>query len=329
MQLTTDLLTNLLHPPILAFILGMLAVACKSDLEVPPQIAKFLGLYLLFHIGIKGGEELFHSGFTFESIRIIGVCTLVSFITPWLFNKILKLRLNIYDAGAIAASYGSISAINFIASSSILDASNIPYSGYMVACMAFMESPAVIAGLIIIGLAKHSTDSTQDKPKLKMKNVLHEALFNGSVFLLIGSMLIGFLSGHNGEVELKSFVDDIFKGMLSFYMLDMGILAAHKIKGIKGNILFLGSFALFYPIISAVFAILLAKIIGLNIGNAFLFTTLVSSCSFIAVPSSLRLTTPEANMGILLAMSLGITFVFNIIFGPSIYLPVIQYLWGL
>ena len=207
MQLTTDLLTNLLHPPILAFILGMLAVACKSDLEVPPQIAKFLGLYLLFHIGIKGGEELFHSGFTFESIRIIGVCTLVSFITPWLFNKILKLRLNIYDAGAIAASYGSISAINFIASSSILDASNIPYSGYMVACMAFMESPAVIAGLIIIGLAKHSTDSTQDKPKLKMKNVLHEALFNGSVFLLIGSMLIGFLSGHNGEVELKSFVD--------------------------------------------------------------------------------------------------------------------------
>lgn len=329
MSLILDSFTNLLHAPILAFILGLLAVALKSDLEIPPQIAKFLALYLLFHIGIKGGEELFHSGITIESFKVIGVCILISFVTPWIFNKILRVRLNVFDAGAIAASYGSISAVNFIASASLLDAAEITYSGYMVACMAFMESPAIIAGLIIIGFANKGADYSQDKTKLSFRKVLHEALFNGSVFLLIGSMLIGLLSGNSGQVELKPFVDDIFKGMLTFYMLDMGILAAQRIKGIKGNMLFLGSFALFYPIVSAVFAIFIAKFIGLNIGNAFLFTTLVSSSSFIAVPASMRLAAPQANIGILLAMSLGITFVFNIILGPPIYLPLIKYIWGL
>lgn len=298
MQILHDLFTNLAHPPILAFILGLLAVACKSDLEIPPTIAKFLSLYLLFHIGIKGGEELFHSGINFESFKVISICALISFLTPWLCYQFLKLKLNIYDAAAVAASYGSISAVNFIASASFLDSIHVSYSGYMVACMAFMESPAIIAGLLIIGIASRSQAQEEGKSRLRFRKLLHEALFNGSVFLLIGSMFIGLLSGNSGEAELKPFVSDIFKGMLSFYMLDMGLVAAQKIKGLKGNILFLGSFALFFPICSALIAALIAKVMGLSIGNAFLFTTLVSSSSFIAVPASMRLAVPQANMSI-------------------------------
>jgi uncharacterized protein len=333
MDFLHDIATNLSHPPMLAFVLGLLAVALKSDLEIPPQIAKFLSLYLLFHIGVKGGLELANSGFADGGLKVLMVCALISFVTPWLFFQILKLRLNIYDAATVAACYGSISAVNFIAGTAFLDANNISYSGYMVASMALMESPAVIAGLMIIGVILKSREKRKEEPEKKSKfgfrKIIHEALFNGSVFLLVGSMFIGYFTGANGEAELKPFIDDIFQGMLSFYMLDMGLIAAQRIKGIKGNILFLGSFALFYPIVSSVFAIFIAKFIGLSIGNAFLFTVLVTSSSFIAVPAAMRLAVPKANMGVALPMSLGITFVFNIIFGAPLYLPMIKYVWGL
>jgi hypothetical protein len=148
------------------------------------------------------------------------------------------------------------------------------------------------------------------------------------VFLLVGSLLIGYISGSSGEADLKPFVSDIFKGVLCFYMLDMGLLAGQKIKSLKNNFFFLASFALAYPVISAALAIMLAKFLGMSVGNALLFTTLVSSASFIAVPAAMRMAVPQANMGIILPMSLGITFVFNIIFGVPLYLPTIQYLWA-
>lgn len=332
MDIFTNISENFLHPPILAFLLGILAVFLKSDLEIPPQISKFLSLYLLFHIGIKGGQELFHSGITLDSLTVLVLCAAISFLTPWLFFPILRRSLTIYDAGSVAAAYGSISAVNFIAGASFLDSIGVSYSGYMVACMAFMESPAVIAGLLIIGLFQSLNKNTPNgkTQKINFGKVIHEALFNGSVFLLLGSIVIGYVSGHTGEVELKPFVSDIFKGMLSFYMLDIGLIAAQRMKGIKGgNILALGTFALLYPLVSSVFAIMLAKIFGMGIGNAFLFTVLVTSSSFIAVPASMRLAVPRANMGILLTMSLGITFVFNIIFGSAIYYPMIKYFYGL
>jgi len=327
--MTNDLINNFLHPYILFFILGVIAILIKSDLEVPAPVAKFLSLYLLFHIGIKGGEELFHSGFSPEIVKILGLCGLISFATPFLCYQFLRFKLNIYDAGAIAAAYGSISAVNFIAGTAFLDEHHIAYNGYMVASMALMESPAVIAGLIIIGLAlKKSPEGSNKDHKTSIGHVIHEALFNGSVFLLVGSLIIGYVSGANGELELKPFVTDIFKGMLCFYMLDMGILAGQKIKSLKGNVLFLGSFALLYPLISATAAIYLARLIGLGHGNALLFTVLVSSASFIAVPAAMRMAVPKANMSLLLPMALGITFVFNIIFGIPIYMTAINYVWG-
>ena len=329
MEIIQSITANFLHPPILFFILGMFAIMVKSDLEIPPQIAKFLSLYLLFDIGIKGGEELFHSGFSGDIIKILLVCGLISFLTPFICYKILRFKLDIYNAGAIAASYGSISAINFITSASFLDEHHITYNGFMVASMALMESPAVISGLLIIGLALKQESKKTSQPKMSLGKIVHEALFNGSVFLLVGSLVIGYLSGGVGEVELKPFVTDVFKGILCFYMLDMGLIAGQKLSSFKGNIVFLGSFALFYPLVAAVFAIPLARFLGMNVGNALLFTTLVSSSSFIAVPAAMRIAVPQSNMSLLLPMTLGITFVFNIILGVPIYLPVIKYIWGL
>lgn len=328
MSILDNFLHNILHPPVLFFLLGILAAVVKSDLDVPPQIAKFLSLYLLFDIGIKGGEELFHSGFNPSMLQILFVCALLSFLIPFACYKILRFKLNIYDAGTIAAAYGSISAINFIANSAFLDDHQIPYNGFMVAAMALMESPAIISGLLLIGLALRKESKNSGGIQTSFKKLFHEAVLNGPVFLLIGSLSIGYIAGSAGEAELKPFVADIFKGMLCFYMLDMGLVAGQKLKDFHGNVLFLGSFAVLYPIIAGTLSILLARALGMEIGNAVLFTTLVSSASFIAVPAAMRMTVPQANMSLLLPMSLGITFVFNIIFGAPLYLYIIKYVWA-
>ncbi len=328
MNIVESVVHNLLHPPVLFFILGMIAMFVKSDLEIPSQVSKFLALYLLFDIGIKGGEELFHSGLSPNMLQILCLCGLISFFTPFICYRILRLKLDIYNAGAIAASYGSISAVNFIASASFLEEHEIAYNGFMVASMALMESPAVIAGLLIIGLALKKQAKKNQESKVGLRKVIHEAFFNGSVFLLVGSLVIGYMAGGVGESELKPFVADIFKGVLCFYMLDMGIIAGQKIQDFKGNIFFLGSFALFYPVVAGTLAIFVAHAVGLSIGNALLFTTLVSSSSFIAVPAAMRIAVPQANMSLLLPMTLGITFVFNIIFGAPLYLSMINYVWG-
>ena len=307
MNILQDIVSNLTQAPMLAFILGLLAVVLKSDLEIPPQISKFLSLYLLFHIGIKGGQELFHSGFTREHHSITCLYHYF-FVTPWIFFWILNTKLNIYNAGAVAASYGSISAVNFIAGATFLDTMNIPYGGHMVACMALMESPAVIAGLMIIAVNLQKQGGEGAQEKTNFGEIIHEAMFNGSVLLLIGSMFIGYLAGDGGVHDLKPFVGDIFKGVCFAYIcLIWACFAANKIKEIKvANIAFIGSFALLYPLVACVPAVLIAKLIGLSVGNAFLFTVLITSCSFIAVPASMRLAAPKANMGLLLAMSLGI-----------------------
>lgn len=327
-EIIQGMLENFNHPSILFFVLGFIAVLLKSDLEIPPQVAKILSMYLLLDIGIKGGQELFNSGFSVDMFKTLFVCGLISFLTPFICYKILKIKLDTFNAAAIAAAYGSISAVNFIASASFLEEHSIPYSGYMVASMALMESPAIIAGLVIIGLEmKKLSVNSPDIAQISTRKVIHEALFNGSVLLLVGSLLIGYITGHTGETELKPFIFDIFKGVLCFFMLDMGLMAAQKIKSFKGNISFLGGFALLYPITAATIAIPIAKMMNMELGNALLFTTLVSSSSFIAVPAAMRVAVPQANMSLLLPMSLGITFVFNIICGIPLYFSVINYLW--
>lgn len=328
------LLDNIMHPPVLFFFLGLLAIFFKSDLEVPPAIGKFLSLYLLFDIGIKGGEELFHHGFSPMVIKILLVCIAASFIMPFITYRILRFKLDIYNAGAIAATYGSISAVTFATTVSFLESQGIGFQGYMVAGMALMESPAIIAGLILIRLSIASemkkegiTDPEHANNRRMWKETLHEAFFNGSVFLLVGSLVIGYASGAEGEKELQTFVSGIFKGMLSLYMLDMGLLAGRRINELKQSGLFLSLFALLYPIFASFVGIGIAFALGLAEGDALLMTILIASASYIAVPAAMRMAVPQANMSLLLPMSLGITFTFNVAFGIPLYFSIIKLIW--
>lgn len=324
------LLNNILHPPVLFFFLGLLAIALKSDLEIPPQIGKFLSLYLLFDIGIKGGEELFHSGFTPVVMKVVLACLLLSFIIPFIVYKILRLKLDVFNASAIAATYGSISAVTFATSVSFLESSNVPFGGYMVAGMALMESPAIVAGLILVGLGikNLNNESPSSENKQDTKSILHEACFNGSVFLLVGSLIIGFVSGEAGEKELAPFVSGIFQGMLSFYMLDMGLLAGKRLGELKKAGLSLVGFALLYPLTFSFLGIGVAYLIGLQAGDALLLTILVASASYIAVPAAMRISVPKANMSLLLPMSLGVTFTLNVTIGIPLYFSIISKIWS-
>lgn len=321
------ILENFAHPATLFFFLGMIAIFLKSDLEIPPQIAKFLSIYLLFDIGIKGGEELFHSGFNSQVLLVIVVCILGSFLIPFAMYYVLKRKLNPYDAGAVAATYGSISAVTFATATAFLESQSEPFGGYMVAGMALMESPAIIAGLILIRMNTKQEDNSAPK-KGGMKHILREAFFNGSVLLLVGSLVIGYIAGEVGEKELKPFVSEIFFGMLSLYMLDMGLLAARRIKELKQAGGFVVSFATLFPPVIGALAIGLSFALGYSPGDALLQTVLLSSASYIAVPAAMRMAVPQANMSVLLPMSLGITFTFNISIGIPLYYFLIQSIWA-
>lgn len=321
-----SLLGNITHPPILFFFLGIFAVLIKSDLEVPPAIGKFFSIYLLFDIGVKGGEELFHSGLNFTVLKVMITCMILSFIVPWLVFKVLRLRLDIENSGAIAATYGSISAVTFATTISFLSSKSISFGGHMVAGMALMESPAIVSGLLLIAINAKSI-GTKEKT-INWKKVLHEAFFNGSVLLLVGSLVIGYLGGQQGEDELAPFVNGIFMGMLSLYMLDMGLTAGSRLESLKESGLFLILFALVYPLFGGALGVASSMLIGLDVGDALLLTVLAASASYIAVPAAMRISVPKANMGLLLPMALGITFTFNVTIGIPLFYGVIQNLWS-
>lgn len=322
------ILENFSHAPVLFFFLGAIAVFVKSDLEIPPAISKFLGIYLLFDIGIKGGEHLYESGFTLQVVTVMLVCILASFCFPFLTYHILKRKFSTEDAGAVAAAYGSISAVTFATATSFLETQQVSFGGYMVAGMALMESPAIIAGLILINMHKKKmTIGGEDTAPLNYRHIIREAFFNGSVFLLIGSMLIGYLVGNSGKDELTPFVSDIFVGMLSLYMLDMGLIAARRMKELKNNVSFALVFGLIFPFVSAALSIMICYALEYSIGDALLQTVLLASASYIAVPAAMRLAVPEANMSIMLPMTLGITFTLNIAIGIPTYFYIIQSIW--
>jgi uncharacterized protein len=325
-------LSNLLTAPVLFFILGLVAVWLKSDLEVPPAIAKFFSLYLLFDIGIKGGEELFHSGFTTQILMIMGACVLMACIVPLVSFFVLRLKLDVYNAGAIAATYGSVSAVTFATAQAFLTSQDVKAGGYMVAGMAIMESPAIVVGLILI--RKFVKPDTSPSGLLKEKDhkggmgaVLKEAFFNGSIVLLVGSVIIGYLAGENGEKELHGFVKDIFKGMLALYLLDMGLVAGSRMSALAKSGIFLIGFAIIVPLINATLGMLIAYGLGLSVGDALLFTILCASASYIAVPAAMRMAVPQANMSLLLPMALAVTFPFNIAVGIPTYFSIISHFW--
>jgi len=314
---------NFLNPPILFFFLGLAAVFVKSDLEIPAPIPKILSLYLLFAIGFKGGVGLAASGFETQIVIVLIAAVLMASIVPLYAFFVLRRKLPVADSAAIAATYGSISAVTFITAAAFLEKIGVAYGGYMVAAMALMESPAIIVAVLLYRLRSVE----QNGAEFSWKELWRDAFFNGSVFLIMGSLLIGALSGEAGAKTLKPFTNDIFAGVLCFFLLDMGIVAARRLGDLRKAGMFLTAFAILLPLVNAALAIPLAYVLGLSHGDAFMFTILCASASYIAVPAAMRLSIPEANPSLYVPMSLAITFPFNIIAGMPIYLAIINYFW--
>ena len=324
------ILSNILNPPVLFFFLGMIAVFVQSDLEIPNPLPKLFSLYLLVAIGFKGGHELLESGLSASIIVTLLTAILMASIVPVYSFFILRIKLDNYNAAAIAATYGSISAVTFITASSLLDKLQIDYGGHMVAALALMESPAIVVGLILVRVFTKKATISADENEIDETSwgeVLREAFLNGSVLLLIGSLITGLLTGSSGWGKVHLFVEkDLFYGALMFFLLDMGLVAARRIRDLRQAGMFLIGFAVLMPIANAFIGIILAKIIGMGEGNALLFAVLCASASYIAVPAAMRMTVPEANPSLYVSMALAITFPFNIVVGIPIYLQTIKLL---
>lgn len=320
------IINNLMSPPILFFFMGVIAVFCHSDLHIPSPLPKLFSMYLLVDIGFHGGVELYHGGFTSEIVWTLVACMFMSILVPVYTFFILKRKLDVHNAAAIAATYGSVSAVTFITAVSFLEYSNVEFGGHMVAAMALMESPAIIAGVILDSMYGKNDDHVAGEPEEKhgILDIIKEALTNGSVFLLMGSLIVGIITNESGWKSFRSF-DAIFKGMLMFYLLDMGIHAAKEIKQLRGKGMFLVIFGLGVPLLNATIAIFLTKVLGLSAGNALLFTALCASASYIAVPAALPDAIPKANPAFSTSLALGITFPFNIIIGIPFYFFVIKF----
>ncbi|BAY28010.1 hypothetical protein NIES2100_78390 [Calothrix sp. NIES-2100] len=316
------ILTNILNPPVLFFFLGMLVILFKSDLEVPQPLPKLFSLYLLLAIGFKGGYELEESGISPQIAITLIAAILMACVVPIYSFFILKIKLDAYNAAAIAATYGSISAVTFITAQSFLKVISLPSDGYMVAALALMESPAIVVGILLVRIFAQTGE--KEKGEFSWGEVLREAFLNGSVFLLVGSVIIGILTGEKGWEKLQPFTQQIFYGVLSFFLLDMGIVAARRIKDLSKTGSFLIAFSIFMPVANAIVGIIIAKCIGISQGNALLFAVLCASASYIAVPAAMRMTVPEANPSLYVSMALALTFPFNIIVGIPLYMNIIK-----
>ncbi len=318
------ILSNVLNPPVLFFFLGMAAIILKSDLEIPNPLPKLFSIYLLLAIGFKGGYEISKSGINQEIGIILFVSILMAIVIPIISFFILRLKLDAYNSAAIAATYGSISAVTFITATSFLNQQGIPSDGYMVAALALMESPAIIIGLVLV---KIFAVQEKEDSEFNWSEVLKEAFLNGSVFLLVGSLIIGAITGENGWHKLEPFTQEIFYGALTVFLLDMGLVAARRIAELKKSGIFLIGFSILMPVFSAVLGIGIAALVGMSQGNALLFAVLCGSASYIAVPAAMRMTVPEANPSLYISMALALTFPFNIILGIPIYLGIINQFW--
>lgn len=316
-------LTNLTSPPLLFFLLGAAAALFRTDLDIPDQIAKFLSIYLLMAIGFKGGIALASSPWNSEMLTGLGVALLMSVLVPIYVFYWLKRTASIADAAAIAATFGSISAVTFVTTTSYLDANGIEWNGYMVAAMALMESPAIIIGLLLYRL--HQSEGTGEA--FDLKELVRESFLNGSVFLIVGSLVVGLIASEEGKTMVSPFFKDLFLGILCLFLLDMGIVAMRRLKdmrragGSQNRVkpLQLVIWGLALPLVNVALVLPMVVLFGISEGDAVLLIVLSASASYIAVPAALRLALPEANPGNYLGISLGITFPFNLILGIPLY----------
>ena len=315
--MNTDLLMdNLTSPALLFFLLGILAVQVKSDLEIPEPSSKFISLYLLFSIGFKGGQELAHSSFNLEIIWAVIFGIIIAMVIPIYSFYLLKKKLGISNAGAIAAAYGSVSAVTFVTAVAFLDLQSIKFNGHMVAIMALMEAPAIIIGVVLVSFYKKDN-------KVKILDIIKHSFTNGSVMLIMGSLVIGLLASDSQALGIKPFTTDIFKGFLVIFLLDMGMTSGRKLSEFIKNGWFTIAFALLIPLVNGCVVAALSGFVTHEVGDRFIFAILAASASYIAVPAAMKIAIPKANPGLYLPMALAVTFPFNITIGLPLYFGIV------
>ncbi len=311
------LLSNLTNPTLLFFLLGIIAVLIKSDMEIPASSAKFISLYLLFSIGFKGGQELAHSALSNEIIYSLLFGIFLASCIPIYVFFILKKRMSVSDAGAVAAAYGSVSAVTFVAAVSFLEAQKLQFDGHMVAVMALMEAPAIVMAVILIMNYEKQEDSRG------IGNILHHSLTNGSVLMIFGSMIIGYIADTKQAEGIKPFTTDIFKGFLAIFLLEMGMVTAQRFSSFRKYGLAATLYGILFPAINGSLTAFISHGITDNPGNRLIFSILAASASYIAVPAAMRLAAPKADPGLYIPMALGVTFPFNITVGIPLYYTII------
>lgn len=328
-------MNNLLDPAILFFVFGVLTGLVKSNLEIPPAISRFLSLYLLMALGLKGGFALAHSGLTAEVATSLGLAVVLAVTVPLLGYQVLRRFLGGFDAAAVAATYGSVSAVTFVTAVQYLERQEIAFGGHMTAAMALMESPAIILAVLMANALRQRQTATAavavgpdgaavlqggaPKAGVPLGRILHESFTDGAQLLLIGAMVVGILTGDSGKAAMQPFSGDLFKGMLAFFLLDMGLMTARNLPQLRGRSPWLLAYAVLGPLSHATLALALAWLLGVPAGDAALLMVLAASASYIAVPAVLRYALPEANPSLYFGLSLGITFPLNILFGIPLY----------
>ena len=348
---------SLLDPAILFFALGVFAGLVRSNLEMPAAISKFLSIYLLMALGLKGGFALAASGFTSNVATSLGLAVLLAIVVPLVGYALLRRVLSGFNAAAVAATYGSVSAVTFVTATQYLESQHIAYGGHMAAAMALLEAPAIIlAGVLANALRKnppagalptaappvvamtgggaatlggHGPGSVSGKggPHLSVGKILHESFTDGTQLLLLGAMLIGLLTGDAGKAAMQPFSGDLFKGMLCLFLLDMGLSTARNLPAVRQQSPWLLAYAVLGPITHATLALGLAWLVAVPAGDAVLLMVLAASASYIAVPAVVRYAIPEADPSLYVSLSLGLTFPLNIMLGIPLYTQVVQSLW--
>ena len=314
---------NLISPIILSFALGLLAAFARSDLTIPEAVAKGMSIYLLFAIGFKGGASVASHGVDATLLLAVGAGVILSFGLPLIAFALLKVMTNLSrtDAAAVAAHYGSISIVTFVAATSVLEGRMIDAEGYMVAVAAAMEAPAILSALWLV--ERSGTGGKMEE------GLMREIMLNGSIVLLVGAFAIGMITGEKGLADIAPFIVSPFKGVLCLFLLDMGLIAGRGLRSAKGIVtLPIVAFGIAMPLIGASFGLAAGLLIGLSTGGILLMMVLAASASYIAVPAAMRVALPQANPAVYLTLSLGITFPFNLTLGIPLYLTVAQMVTG-
>lgn len=319
-------LGNLLAPMTLFFVLGVFAGLARSALEIPEAIGKALAIYLMLSIGFKGGAAMAAGTAGTLMLLTMAAGVILSFGAPLIGFLLLRATtaVDATTAAAVAAHYGSVSIVTFVTATGFLGLQNISYDNAMVAVVALMETPAIVSGLLLAALAGGAAQGARRKPA--MAPLIREILLNGSVVVLVGAFVIGWITGDKGLGMVRPFIVEPFTGVLCLFLLDLGLIAARQLGGARVLTPSLLAFGLYMPLIGAALGLAVARAIGLPLGDAVLLATLAASASYIAVPAAMRIALPKANAAVYLTLSLAVTFPFNVLIGIPLYFSVGRWL---